>query len=67
VCSSKKWGTGGSNQKVPDARKARGSQDPTGMTLAEIPNKGEREPVEIMLNLKYTIIDIIISTLHYFF
>ena len=27
-------------------RKARGSQDPTGMTLAEIPNKVEREPVE---------------------
>ena len=39
-------GEPGSNQKVPDARKARGSQDPTGMTLAEIPNKGEREPVE---------------------
>jgi hypothetical protein len=36
----------GSHQKVPDARKARGSQDPTGMTLVEIPNKGEREPVE---------------------
>ena len=35
---------GGSHQKVPDARKARGSQDP--MTLAEIPNKGERKPVE---------------------
>jgi hypothetical protein len=29
----------GSNQKVPDARKARASQDPTGMTLAEIPHK----------------------------
>jgi hypothetical protein len=27
-------------------RKARGSQDPTGMTLARIPKKGEREPVE---------------------
>jgi hypothetical protein len=23
-----------------------GKQDPTGMTLAEIPNKGERESVE---------------------
>ena len=38
----------GSHQKVPDARKARGSQDPTGMTLAEIPNKGEGEPEEII-------------------
>jgi hypothetical protein len=37
---------GGSHQKVPDARKARDSQDPTGMTLAEIPNKEEKEPVE---------------------
>jgi hypothetical protein len=39
-------GREGSQQKVPDIRKARGSQDPTGMTLAEITNKGEREPVE---------------------
>jgi hypothetical protein len=39
----KTWGT---HQKVPEAKKARGFQDPTGMTLAEIPNKGEREPVE---------------------
>jgi hypothetical protein len=39
-------GTGDSHQKVPDARKAKGSQGPTSMTLAEIPNKGEREPVE---------------------
>jgi len=37
---------GGSHKKVPDARKARGSQDPTEMRLAEISNKGEREPVE---------------------
>jgi hypothetical protein len=37
---------GGSHQNVPDARKARDSQDPTEMTLAEIPNKGEGEPVE---------------------
>jgi hypothetical protein len=35
-----------SQQKVPEARYARGCQDQTGMTLAEIPNKGEREPVE---------------------
>jgi hypothetical protein len=33
-------GNWSSQQKVPDARKARGSQDPTGVTLAEIPNKG---------------------------
>jgi hypothetical protein len=33
-------------KKIPDARKARGSQEPTGMTLAEIPKKGEGEPVE---------------------
>jgi hypothetical protein len=28
------------------ARKARGYQEQTGMTLAEIPNKGERKPIE---------------------
>jgi hypothetical protein len=39
-------GEPGSNQKVPDARKARASQDPTGMTLAEITHKGEEEPVK---------------------
>jgi hypothetical protein len=33
------WTTGDSNQKVPYARKARASQDPTGMSLAEIPNQ----------------------------
>jgi hypothetical protein len=37
VCSNGGWGTWGSNQKVPDARKARASQDPMGMTLTEIP------------------------------
>jgi hypothetical protein len=42
------WETGGSNQKVPDARKVRTSQGPSGMTLAEIPNKGEGEPIEIL-------------------
>jgi hypothetical protein len=46
VCSNGGWGAGGSNQKVSDARKARASQDPTGMTLAEIPQKWEGEPVE---------------------
>jgi hypothetical protein len=39
-------GTEGSNQKAPDARKVRASQDPMGMTLAEIPQKGEGEPFE---------------------
>jgi hypothetical protein len=39
-------GTRGSHQQVPDARKAKGSQDPTGMRSAEMPNKGEGEPVE---------------------
>jgi len=38
--------TGGSQQKTPDTRKARVSQDTTEMTLAEIYNKREREPVE---------------------
>ena len=32
MCSVWGWGTGGSNQKVSDARKARASQGPTGMT-----------------------------------
>ena len=45
-------GTGGSNQKVPDARKARTSQDLMGTILAEIPpphthtHKGEGDSVE---------------------
>jgi hypothetical protein len=36
----------GSNKKVPDARKARISQDLTGMTLTEIFHKGEGEHVK---------------------
>jgi hypothetical protein len=32
----------------PDARRARGSQDPTGMTLTKIPNRVEIEPEEII-------------------
>ena len=32
--------------KLSNIRETRGSQDPTGMTIAEIPNKGERELVE---------------------
>jgi hypothetical protein len=46
VCSNWGWGTGVSNQKVSDTRKARASQDPTGMILDEIPHKGEGEPVK---------------------
>lgn len=33
-------------QKVPHGKKAKGFQVPTGMTLEEIPGKGEVEPVE---------------------
>jgi hypothetical protein len=39
-------GTRGSHQKVSDAKKVGGSQDPTGMRIAEMPNKGEGELVE---------------------
>ena len=42
--SNEEWGA--ANKKVSDDRRARGSQDTTGMTLAEIPNKEEKEPVE---------------------
>ena len=35
----------GSHQKVPDAKKARNSQDPLGMTLAEIHNKGGKNTI----------------------
>jgi hypothetical protein len=40
---------GGSHQKILDDSKARGFQDPTEMTLIEIPNKAnktEGEPLE---------------------
>ena len=42
------WGveSWGSHQQVPDARKTKVSQNPMGMRLAEMPNKGEGEPVE---------------------
>jgi hypothetical protein len=40
------WRWRGSQHKVPDTRKARRFQDPIGITLAEIPNKAEIEPVE---------------------
>ena len=33
-------------RKVPDTRHARGSQDPMGLTLAKIPNRGKTEPEE---------------------
>ena len=35
-----------SHEQVPDGRKPRGSQEPTGMRLPELPNKGEGEPVD---------------------
>jgi hypothetical protein len=41
MCSNGGWETGASYQKVPDTRKARLSQDPMGMSLAEIPHKKE--------------------------
>jgi hypothetical protein len=49
VCSTK-WGIGnrGSHYRVPNPREMRGSQDPTRMPLAEIPNKRATEPVEII-------------------
>jgi hypothetical protein len=51
-CKKKKngrWRTKSSQQQAPDARKARGSQDPKEMRLAEMPNKGEGEPVETII------------------
>ena len=45
VCDNGGWGTGGSHQKIPDIKKARGSQDLTGMRLAEMFTKGEGESV----------------------
>jgi hypothetical protein len=39
VCSNRGWINGGSNQKVLDVRKARASEDPTGMTILEIPTQ----------------------------
>jgi hypothetical protein len=46
MCSNGRWGTEGSPQQIPDARKARGSQNPTGMILAEMPNTGVGELVK---------------------
>jgi hypothetical protein len=43
VCSNGIWLNRGSHHKVPVARKARGSQHPTEMMLAEIPNKCEEK------------------------
>jgi hypothetical protein len=50
--SSGEWGTWSSHKKVPDARKARGSQEPTGMALPKIPNKGEIESAETISTRK---------------
>jgi hypothetical protein len=41
-------GEPGVTNRVSDARKARGSQDPMGMPLAKIYNKVERETVGII-------------------
>ena len=50
MCSSGGRGIGGSHEKVPDARDPRGSQNPTGRTLAKIPNKEEIEPIVTISN-----------------
>ena len=39
------WGTEGSHQKVPEDKKARDFQHSTGMTLTEMLNKEEQEPL----------------------
>jgi hypothetical protein len=44
--SNRGYVTGESHWRVSDAREARGSQDPMGMTLAEMHSKVEIEPVE---------------------
>jgi hypothetical protein len=41
-------GNGGNHQNVTDGKDVRGSQDPMGMTLAEISNRGEIESEENM-------------------
>jgi hypothetical protein len=48
VCDNGGWGTEGSQQKVPEDRKARGSQDSMGMKLTEISPKRERKPEEMI-------------------
>ena len=45
-CTMEDRELGDSNKKVKDSRKARASQEPRGMTFAEISHKREREPVE---------------------
>ena len=44
--TTKKLGIGSRQQKIPEVSKARSSQNSTGMTLVEIPNKGEQKAVE---------------------
>jgi hypothetical protein len=46
VFSNGGWRTRENNQEVTDVRKARASQDPTVMTLAEILYKGEDGPID---------------------
>jgi hypothetical protein len=50
VCRSEGWGTMCSHYIVGDAQDPRVSHNPTGMTLAEVTNKGERESVETISN-----------------
>jgi hypothetical protein len=51
MCSNRGWVTGDSHQKVPDARKSRYSKDSPGMTLTEIPKRGERTCRDHIQNL----------------
>ena len=53
MCSNGRWGTSSSLKKVPDAKKARGFQDPVGITLAEIPTKGEKEPKRLYSEVRH--------------
>jgi hypothetical protein len=46
VCSNGDGEQGVSYQKVPDAMKARGSQDLPRMRLVKMPNKEKGEPVQ---------------------
>jgi hypothetical protein len=43
LCSNRGWGIGGRHQQVPESRKARGSQDPKWMRLAEISKKKKKK------------------------
>jgi hypothetical protein len=51
--NNRRWGSGDSQQEVPDARKGRGSQNPILMTLAEISSQGEGERVKTIYRDKH--------------